>query len=78
MKSSKGKAQVKQNEGAKTHKMSDPHKAGRSVKPATGQAAVEFRGTHVHARQIEGVTRPSKGNAGSHDGEIREHAEHRD
>lgn len=78
LKSSKGKAQVKQNKGAKAHTMKDPHPSGRSVKPTAGQAAVEIRGTNVHARQVEGVTRPSKRNAGSHDAEIREHAEHRD
>jgi hypothetical protein len=67
---------VKQNKGAKPKRMSEPHDS--VVKAPKGDAAVEFRGTFAHAAKHTGVTRPSKGNAGSHDSKIREHADHED
>ncbi len=71
----KGKGSFKQNAGVSAKKMSEPHD---SKVPATGKdAAVEFKGTMVHAAPKEGITRPSSKNAGSHDHVAREHADHK-
>ena len=68
-----------QNKGVKAKEMKATHTSGtRGIVPGTGSPAVEFRGTYVHSEQRAGVTRPSKGNAGSHDSKIREHASHED
>ena len=71
---------MRQNKGAKPKEMHPKRHGGSKsqVPGATGETAVEFRGTYVHTAQHEGVTRPSKGNAGSHDHKIREHADHND
>lgn len=65
---------MKQNKGAKPKKMS----GGRNTEvPDAGNGAVQFRGTYVHAEPMSGVTRPAKGNAGSHDHVAQEHADHK-
>lgn len=72
----KGSAMWKENVGSSPKHFSDPHKAGGSVKPATGKPAVCFEGTFAHSAAGQGVTHPAKGNAGSHDHLIREHGGH--
>lgn len=68
-----------QNKGIKPKHMKREHESGtKGIQPGTGSPAVEFRGTYVHAEPREGVTRPAKHNAGSHDSKIREHADHED
>lgn len=68
---------LKQNKGSKAKEMSGAS-SGAPLKPRKGTGAVRFKGTMVHAEHHEGITRPASGNAGSHDGKIREHAEHED
>jgi hypothetical protein len=68
-----------QNKGHSPKKMKQsPGGGGNKLEPASGDSAVEFRGTFVHADQQAGITRPAKGHMGSHDSKIREHAEHED
>jgi len=57
--------------------MKNTHSEGtHGIEPGTGSSAVEFHGTYVHAKHIEGVTRAAKHNQGSHDSKAREHADH--
>jgi hypothetical protein len=69
-------SKVVQNKGAKAHKMANPRKGGTTgIVPGTGSPAVKFEGTIVTAAPREGITTPSKGNAGSHDHKARTHAD---
>jgi len=66
-----------QNKGVGAKQMRGSHREGtHGIEPGTGTAAVEMKGSYVHARHIEGVTRAASGNKGSHDHLAREHADH--
>lgn len=65
---------LKQNKGQKSKGMRDPHPvADKRAAPTAGSCAVKIHGTSVHAAVREHITRPSSGNAGSHDSKVREH-----
>ena len=66
---------VKQNAGSHVHEMSGASH-GAPLKPRRGTEAVQMKGTFVHSAHHSGITRPSDGSHGSHDGKVREHADH--